>query len=124
MNLKNNNSGSFSITGTDSKVEVTGLKLEADSISLEVEGEAQLNIIVEPEEATDKNLSFLSSDSNIAAVDEGGKIKGISQVSCQIKVISNSNNGVVGEITVEVKAKAPAVTNSGDLTYISGYTCY
>ena len=117
---EDNAKSGFSIVGTDSKIEVTGLKIETASVSLEVEGEAQLNIVVEPLEATDKSLSFVSTDGNIALVDASGKIKGVDTGNCQIKVTSNSNNSIVGEVEVEVKAKAPAVVNSGGLTYING----
>lgn len=56
-------------------VPVNKLKLENDSFTMEIGETATLNPLIEPENATLKDLDFKSKDSNIVSVDNNGNIK-------------------------------------------------
>ena len=61
----------------DPAVLVTGVKLDKDSMTLAIGNEKTLVATVTPEDATNKKVTWKSSDSTIATVDENGKVTGI-----------------------------------------------
>ena len=56
---------------TPSTVDVTGIKLDQSSITLDVGDTKQLKATVEPENATDKTVSWTVGDGTIASVRDG-----------------------------------------------------
>jgi len=73
-------------------VPVTGVKLNKDKLSLSVGSTAQLEAIIEPANATNKNVTWSSSDEEIATVDETGKVKGIKVGTATITVTTEDGN--------------------------------
>lgn len=72
-----NKSASCSVTVLKEVVEVTSISLDETSLDM-VKGEsARLTASVQPEDATDKNVSWSSSDATIASVDNGGNVKAL-----------------------------------------------
>lgn len=85
----------------------------ADSVELDKtqlvlhKGEAyQLTATIAPEDTTERNLTWESSDSNTVSVDENGKITALKGGSAVIKV-STATEGVFAEcnVTVDVKSE-------------------
>ena len=53
---------------------VTDIGIDATDIVLEIGDEFNLNVIIYPEDATNKKVEFVSQDNNIATIDNNGKI--------------------------------------------------
>ena len=67
-------------------VNVTGVTLTPSTAALEVAEEVQLTATVTPASATDKSVSYASSNTGVATVTAGGKVKGVSAGSAVITV--------------------------------------
>ena len=68
------------------KVPVTGVTLDKTSLSLEVGDTAQLSATVQPEEATNKAVTWTSSNTGVATVDTNGKVTAVGAGTAQITV--------------------------------------
>lgn len=68
--------------------EVTKVHLSDTYISGKIGETYQLSVVVFPENATDKRLTWSSSDERVATVDENGNVKFISQGTANITVTS------------------------------------
>lgn len=77
---------------TSGTVNVTGVSLSPSVVSLEINEEQQLTATVTPASATDKSVSYASSDNGIATVTAGGKVKGISAGSAVITVTTTDGS--------------------------------
>jgi len=96
-------------------VAVTGVSLDQTSIPLEEGKSATLNATVEPSNATDKSVSWSSSDEGVAKVDNNGKVTAVAAGTATITVTTN-NGGFTDSCKVSVtKADTPEPpTPSGD----------
>lgn len=56
---------------------VTGVTLTPDTVSVETGQTTQLTGVVQPSNATDKSITYTSSDETIATVDESGLVTGL-----------------------------------------------
>lgn len=112
---------------------LTQITAEKTELILEKGSSLKLSYVLSPEEAWNKAVTFSSSDENIAAVDENGKVVAVSVGECSVTVASSEIPSVSATYTVKVKAPViapppPPVTNDNDtassdvteLTYISG----
>ncbi|MCQ2144506.1 MAG: Ig-like domain-containing protein [Bacteroidales bacterium] len=99
-------------------VPVTSVKLDKSSISL-TEGESQtLTATISPSDATNKNVSWESSDSEVATV-KGGKVTAVKPGTATITVTTEDGNKTAS-CEVSVKAKVYPVTGvSLDKTTLS-----
>lgn len=73
-------------------VNVTGVTLTPSTASIEISEELQLTATVEPASATDKTVSYASSDSLIASVTQGGKVTGVAAGSAVITVTTTDGS--------------------------------
>ena len=73
-------------------VNVTGVTLTPSTAALEVAEEVQLTATVAPASATDKTVSYSSSDTGVATVTTGGKVKGVSAGSAIITVTTTDGS--------------------------------
>ena len=90
-------SGSCDVTVNN--VHVTSVKLSADTIYL-VEGKtASLTATVEPANATDKSLSWRSSDPGAASVDDMGNVTAL-KAGISIIIVTANDNGLDDKCTV------------------------
>lgn len=64
-------SGTCSVTVTDSTVHVTGVTLNKNSTSISMGGSETLTATVSPNNATDKSVSWISSNTSVATVSNG-----------------------------------------------------
>ena len=88
-------------------VEVTSITLDKTSLSLGVGGEETLTATVKPDNATDKTVTWTSSNSAVATVDNG-RVKGIKEGTATITAKAGSKTA---KCNVTVKAEAVPVIN-------------
>ena len=98
------------------------VELNANIITLQKEQTITLKATVLPENASEKEITWVSSDESIATVSESGKITAIKAGTVTIKAMSTTE-GVFGECTVNVKVKSTAVNlDKTEATLYSGET--
>lgn len=98
----------------DSDVEVSKIIVLADSIKILKDTSRKIKLILEPDNATNKNVYWESTDSNIVTVDDTGiitakkageaiiKIKRNEDSESEIKIeVSNTNDIYANEITID-----------------------
>ncbi len=73
-------------------IPVTGVKLDKTSLTLQETGSDTLTVTVEPDNATNKGVSWESSDTSIATVDASGKVTAISAGTATITVTTVDNS--------------------------------
>lgn len=71
---------------------VSGVKLNKENANLEVGSNETLNATVSPSTATNKKVSFQSSDSEVASVDNNGKVTAIKAGTADITVTTEDGN--------------------------------
>ncbi len=86
------------------EIKVTSIILGESSLSLTVGDASTISASVEPSNATDKSLSWSSSDPSVATVDASGMISAIKAGTTTITVTANDGSGVKATCTVTVAA--------------------
>ena len=112
ITVKTNDGGktaTCSITVEAATVAVTGVSLDKTELSLTEGGSATLKATVTPEDATDKTVSWKSSDSAVATVDENGKVTAVKAGSATITV-TTKDGSKTATCKVTVVAGTVAVT--------------
>ncbi|MCR5603916.1 MAG: Ig-like domain-containing protein, partial [Lachnospiraceae bacterium] len=80
------------VTVTGSKIDVTGITVDPTARTIEENEEFVVVATIIPDNATDKGVTFTSSDPLVAAVDEDGKVTGISEGEATITATTNDGN--------------------------------
>ena len=83
------------------EVPATGITLDQSELSLAPEATFQLTATVEPENATDKEVTWTSSDETVATVDENGLVTAVAEGSAT--VTAATANGLSATCTVTVQ---------------------
>ena len=91
------------ITGTPINHKVTDVSLDKTSLALDVGGTAQLTATVQPEEATNKNVTWTSGAPTVATVDNTGKVTAHSAGTAAITV-TTADGAHTAQCTVTVTA--------------------
>ena len=86
------NADEISIVEAEDPVAVTGVTVDPAEATVEVSKTVPLTATVSPANATNKNVSWTSSDPSVATVDENGKVKGIKEGTATITVITADGN--------------------------------
>ena len=86
----------------EKKVAVKEIEV-AKKTAVKVGAKKTLEVNVKPAKATNKNVSFKSSDPSIVTVDKNGKIKGISAGEATITITAKDGSGVTAKVKVIVK---------------------
>ena len=90
-------------------VKVTGIKLDKSSITIGVGEEITLTPTIEPDDATDKTVTWQSNDASVAAVDETGKVTGKAAGSATI-IATTKDGGFKATCSVKVTDAGVSVT--------------
>lgn len=83
--------------------------LDSTELSLSPGQQTQLNATVLPEESTEKNLVWSSSDESVAAVDQAGNVTAVADGTATITAASALNPDVKAQATVNVAAVSDEV---------------
>ena len=83
-------------------IPVIGVKLDKTSLTLQETGSDTLAVTVEPDNATNKNVNWESSDTSIATVDASGKVTAISAGSATITATAADGSEVSASCFVTV----------------------
>lgn len=75
-----------------SQIPVTGITLNDTTLNINVLGQYQLEATVEPEDATNKNVYWESSNSNVVSVDDTGLVTGNQVGTATITVTTEYGN--------------------------------
>lgn len=104
LNLKQGNVAIKAYTSYSERqiINVTGINLNMQTNTLNIGDEFTLEAEVLPENATNKNVIWSTSDENIATVDSNGKVKGIGEGTATITATTQDGNKTA-TCTVEVK---------------------
>lgn len=101
-------SATCNVTVTDSAIPVTSVSLNKKSMELHVgdKGE-QLAATISPENATDKTVSWSSSDATVAKVDQNGFVTPVKEGTATITATVNGQSATCKVTVVEKKANEP-----------------
>ena len=89
------------IPDTDPNVPVTNLIVTPSAKTISVGNTYQLTVSIIPSNATNKTLTYTTSNSRVATVTSNGLIRGISKGTAEIRV--TSSNGKVGKCNITVQ---------------------
>jgi len=105
-------------------VPVTGVTLNKTTTSIIIGNTEQLTSTIEPEDATNKDTTWVSSDEGIATVGDNGLVTGISAGTATITVKSDTDDTIFAECEVTVVTDSIAVTgitlDQDTLTFVLG----
>lgn len=91
--------------GEEPVVEVETISLNKNTMELTVGGEETLTATVSPDNATDKTITWTSSDGNVATVDQNGKVTAVAAGTANIYATANDGSGVKAACVVTVTYK-------------------
>ena len=102
------NNKSATCTVTVQAVSVTGVSLNKSSLSLQIGGSETLTATIAPADATNKNISWTSSNSAVATVDNNGKVTAKAAGNTTITVTTaDGNKTATCEVTVTAGPPVP-----------------
>ena len=92
---------------------VTGITLDKTSVSISPGSTTQLTATISPDNAYDKSVTWSSSNSAVATVDNNGKVTAVKEGTATITVQSVSNSSVKATCTVKVIKETLTFTVGG-----------
>ena len=107
--LKGSKTIKYALTIKPTKVNVTGVRINTKDFNLAIGKTKNLSVTVKPSDATNKKVKYESSDSEVATVTTGGKVKGIKIGVATITVTSEDNTSKKDTIKVRVYKPEPPV---------------
>ena len=112
LTVSNQNAGEVTLTLTFkvNPVPVSGLTLNQNTLALFAGDSATLTAAVTPDNATNKTLTWASSNTAVATVDQSGKVTAVAPGTAAITVTTNDGSGKVASCPVTVTAKTYALT--------------
>ncbi len=97
-------------------IKVTGVSLDKDVLQLKTGETYMLQAVITPDNALDKSVTWTTTDSNVASVDDNGKVTAVGAGSANITVITtDQNKTAVCQVTVTAADdKGDGGNGSGD----------
>lgn len=104
------------VTVTEVKKEVTGVTLNKSSLNLGVGGSEVLSATVLPADATNKQVTWLSSTPSVATVSQSGVVTGVKEGTTQISVITaDGSKTAICSVIVSGQAQTEPGTQTGGI---------
>ncbi|MBR5336808.1 MAG: leucine-rich repeat protein [Lachnospiraceae bacterium] len=105
----------------DSTIYVTGIRLNTSKGSLKGKETLQLIATVNPSDATDKTVTWTSSNINVATVNQEGLVTGVGNGTATITAKSKNGKTATCEVTVDTTVYVTSVSlNTGSATLEAG----
>ena len=98
----------------------TSIELDQSAVSLGEGMTLQLNATVQPEDATDKSLTWTSSNEAIATVDNNGLVTAIAPGTATITAATNDGSNLTASCSVTVETAVPNQLQVEDYTMLRG----
>lgn len=92
------------VSGDESPTLITSIVLSESSIKLKPSETKQLTAIIKPDNATNKSITWSSSKTSVATIDNTGKVTAIADGTCVITCIAMDGSGVYDECQVTVSS--------------------
>lgn len=96
-------------TTVPSTIHVTGIQINESINSIEVGESKKLTATITPYNATDKNITWKSSDESIATISSSGEV--VAKKSGTINITASTSNGKTSTIKIDIK-KQTRIENS------------
>ena len=116
----NKDSGSdskeFTLTINPAPVLVNSVTLNKSELALYTGGSATLTATVQPEDATNKAVTWTSSDSAVATVDQNGVVTALARGTAVITATAADGRGVSASCTVTVRPDIPPANPNYKIT--------
>ena len=110
-----NKTATCKVTVVAKEIPVTSVSLDQTAVELAEGGEVTLTATVKPDDATNKNVSWTSSNESVATVDNG-KITAVKAGSSIITVTTeDGNKSAICEVTVLQDDKSDAIAFADDI---------
>lgn len=90
------------------KIKVSNIHLDYKQISVEVGKTRKLTATVQPGNASNKKITWISTDKKVATVNKHGKIMGVKEGTAKIKVKAKDGSGAKAICVVKVYASGDA----------------
>jgi uncharacterized protein YjdB len=85
----------------DGDIPVTGISMDQDTLDIVVGDTGTLAVVFDPEDATNQNVTWSSSDESVATVDETGEVAGMDVGTATITAVSEDGGfEATAEVTV------------------------
>ncbi|MFA7390671.1 MAG: Ig-like domain-containing protein, partial [Proteiniphilum sp.] len=112
VSATNDKTATVTVTVVEATVEVTGVTVIDATKTLEVGEKHQIVATVAPANATDKSVSYTSSDATVATVSEDGEVEALKVGTATIIVKTANNLTATVGITVIADSSVLAITNA------------
>ena len=103
---------------------VTGMYLNASSVSLNVDDRFPLSAVFHPENATATRLTWTSSNEKVAAVDENGLVHALTGGSTTITATAEDGVSASCRVTVNTILMTDAHMDESEITVLAGESGY
>ncbi|MBQ7587876.1 MAG: Ig-like domain-containing protein [Lachnospiraceae bacterium] len=113
-NSNKDKSASCKVTVKKNNIPVTSVTLDKTSLEINAGSTSVLTATVKPDNATDKTVTWKSSDEKIATVNSSGKVTAVKEGTATITVTSNSNKDKSASCKVTVKSKPTGIVIKAD----------
>ena len=101
-------------------IPVIGVKLDKTSLTMQETGSDTLTATVEPDNATNKNVNWESSDTSIATVDANGKVTAVKEGSATITATAADGSGKSASCAVIVHTATTITTQPQSVSVTEG----
>ena len=109
----------------NSNIPVESISINKESIELEVGDSTTLIAVINPENASNKKIEWVSSDEKIATVSENGVVTALSEGKAEIKAITEDGKfEAICVVTVKQTPVPPVVLNSINIKTLPSKTSY
>ncbi len=103
-------------------VNIVSVALDKEIANVASGGTLQLQATVNPDNATEQGLQWISSDTNVVRVDQNGLVTGYGEGTATITVVSKKNETLTDSVEINVIAAATTFYNeyytpTGDFTF-------
>ena len=104
------------------EIQAETIEMQEKNVAIEVGKQKELNVIIEPTNAENKEVVWTSNNTNVVTVDSNGKITGISNGSAIVSAYLKENEKVktACEVTVQTKVQRIVLNKTNIQLDVSG----